>query len=124
MGQWSKLRSRVARQTSKFLHKFQKEEPHKYKEVTNMELQMSLFSIAMGEPYEWDDDIESRNKMIAKVHHAMTCLTKREMQVVNLRFFQGYTPSQVAKELNLHQDTIRQTLNRALNKLKDKLASV
>jgi RNA polymerase sigma factor (sigma-70 family) len=70
---------------------------------------------AYDEPYEMDFDKEDLKRAIAK---GMSDLSDREKQVLKLRFWEDMTYEEVASELGVTRERIRQIEARALRQLK------
>ncbi len=62
---------------------------------------------------EQDDDYIS-----GLIHKTLTKLSKRERQVIKLRYFQDYGNKEIAKLLNIDYQTVRNTLHNAIKKMR------
>ena len=56
-----------------------------------------------------------------EVYQALCELPDREQSIISLRFFAGFKHEQIAAVLEIKTGTVRVALNRALNKLRDRL---
>ena len=66
--------------------------------------------LASETPVEWE-----------QVYQALSELSDREQSIISLRFFAALKHNQIADVLNIETGTVRVALNRALNKLRDRL---
>ena len=73
------------------------------------------YGAAYDEPYEMDFDKEDLKRAIAK---GMSDLSDREKQILKLRFWEDMTYEEVASELGVTRERIRQIEARALRQLK------
>ena len=73
------------------------------------------YGTAYDEPYEMDFDKEDLKRAIAK---GMSDLSDREKQILKLRFWEDMTYEEVASELGVTRERIRQIEARALRQLK------
>ena len=73
------------------------------------------YGVAHDEPYEMDFDKEDLKRAVAK---GMSDLSDREKQVLELRFWEDMTYEEVAAELGVSRERIRQIEARALRQLK------
>lgn len=48
-----------------------------------------------------------------------TQLTKRQTQMILMRYFEGMSVTEISEQLNINKSTVSRTLNRALNRLTD-----
>ncbi|MCH7729879.1 MAG: sigma-70 family RNA polymerase sigma factor [Planctomycetes bacterium] len=71
---------------------------------------VSTSLLAQETPVEWEE-----------VYQALSELSDREQSIISLRFFAGFKHDQIADVLNIETGTVRVALNRALNKLRDRL---
>jgi RNA polymerase sigma-70 factor (ECF subfamily) len=71
---------------------------------------ISTSVLASDVPVDWED-----------VCQALGDLSDREQSIISLRFFAGLKHDQIADVLEIKTGTVRVTLNRALNKLRERL---
>lgn len=69
------------------------------------------------------ESIISRNKLSdsiqdPKLHQAFNQLTKRQINILEFYFINGYTHSEIAKFLNISQQAVSKNFRKALQKLK------
>lgn len=71
---------------------------------------VSTSLLANETPVDWEE-----------VYQALDELSDREQSIISLRFFAGFKHDQIANALDIETGTVRVALNRALNKLRDRL---
>jgi len=72
----------------------------------------------------WEEEligIEHRDQIIASVKKAIQDLAPRQRQVVFLRYYQGLAPDEIASRTGLTTRTVYNTLNTALQRLREAL---
>ena len=61
-------------------------------------------------------DLE-RGELQIKLHRALTLVTEREHEAINLRIFEGRSPGEVAKIMGVEKSTVRSLLRKGINRL-------
>ncbi len=81
-----------------------------------------LFSDLTDEGQYYIDSIPTIDAQFSDVEFAsdLSALTQSEAEVITLIFNYGYKASEIAKSRNVSRQTINQTQNRAIKKLKEK----
>ena len=66
-------------------------------------------------------DKETHDRQVNTLHRALKSLTKRQQEVVQLRFFQGFSNDQIAALMNMNYQSVSNLMYSALSRIKETL---
>jgi RNA polymerase sigma factor (sigma-70 family) len=94
MKQFDKLRNRLIQQGNSALNRLFRHPSPPWRQ----DLETALRSLALRQPNEWDED---RTDQIEDMNRRLSKLNSRQMELVTMRFFKGYTYKQIGKALDI-----------------------
>lgn len=71
-----------------------------------------------GKPIEQNSNTDQIEKMKESLGLALSELTARQLEVIQLYFWENMTQEQIGKELGVRRDVVTRHLQRAISKLK------
>ena len=66
----------------------------------------------------FEQNTSSKESILTELHNLLRKLSPRENEIIHLKYFQGFKNMEIAESLGLEYQTVRNTLNNAIKKLR------